>query len=67
MEVDGSVLAMIPITANEVGTRNGGDAGLTVVVAEDSVELSCVVHCISPLFLLKSTVCANYEIRTHGI
>ena len=34
MEFDGSVLAMIPVTENEVGTGGGGDAELTVVVAD---------------------------------
>jgi len=34
VEFDGSVLAMIPVTENEVGTGGGGDAELTVVTAD---------------------------------
>ena len=34
MEFDGSVLAMIPVTENEVGAGGGGDAELTVVTAD---------------------------------
>jgi hypothetical protein len=34
VEFDGSVLAMIPITANEVGTGSGGDAELTIVTVD---------------------------------
>jgi hypothetical protein len=34
VEFDGSVLAMIPIIANEAGTGDGGDAELTIVTAD---------------------------------
>jgi hypothetical protein len=34
VEFDGSVLAMIPVTENEVEAGSGGDAELTVVNAD---------------------------------
>jgi hypothetical protein len=34
VEFDGSVLAMMPVTANEVEAGGGGDAELTIVTAD---------------------------------